>query len=72
MSHISSTLRFALQSTARLHLVEIAVDVGLEENCWVIGRPAGDCWLCANEAQPMELQLIDEYVNDSNRLPSAT
>jgi len=44
-------LRFALEPTTRLDAVEIAIDVELEEHCWMVRRPARLCWLHPCEAQ---------------------
>src|SRR5260370_38376207 len=38
--HLDVTLRLALQSAAGLDLVQIAVDVDLQKNAWVIARTA--------------------------------
>jgi hypothetical protein len=44
----------AFQATARLHAVEIAVDVELEQNRWVVGGPSRHCRIDL-EAEPGQI-----------------
>ena len=61
-------LGFALQATARLNPVEIAVDVDLEQHRRVVGRPPGASGCIAVEAKPIQIQLVDEDVDDPYRV----
>jgi hypothetical protein len=59
-------LRFALQAPARLHLVQVAVDVDLQQDCGVVRRSAGGRWLSTLKSERMQLQFVDEDVNDAH------
>ena len=56
----------ALQPTARLHAVEIAVDVELQENRGVIGGPTGRCRLDTVKPEAGEIERIDERIDRAN------
>ena len=64
--HVS--LRLALQAPARLDAVQIPVDVDLQQRGRVIRRAAGDFRLSALKTQIFQIQLIDEHVDDSDRI----
>jgi hypothetical protein len=51
------TAGFALESTAGLDAIQIAVDVDLEQSGRVIGRPPGVRWLRAFETQLREIEF---------------
>jgi hypothetical protein len=57
----------ALQPTTRLHPVEIAVDVELQESRSMIGRPAG-CRRLHLEAQLGQTEHLDESIDHANRI----
>ena len=61
-------LRFALEPTARLDAVEVAIDVELKEHGWMVSRPARLCWLHPREAQEGKVKLIHEYINYPHRI----
>ena len=61
-------LRFALQPPARLHAIEISVDVDLEQQGRVIRRPPRRRRLCAIEAKTQEIELFDERVDHADRV----
>jgi hypothetical protein len=58
----------ALEPAARLYAVEIAVDVELQENRGVEGRPAGSCRLNTVEPEVGEIERIDKGVYCANRV----
>src|SRR5450830_1022695 len=60
------TLRFSLQATAGLKSIEIAVDVNLEKNRWMIGRASGLCRRRPFETHLRQIQFIDEDVDYPN------
>ena len=57
---------FTLEPAARLHAIEIAVDVELQENRGVKGGPAGCCRLDTVEPEAGEIERIDEGVDGAN------
>src|SRR5262249_59928004 len=56
----------ALEPSARLHAVEITVDVELQKCCSVIGRPSRDRRLDPFEAQFSQIKRIDERIDHAN------
>src|ERR1019366_9923064 len=58
----------ALKPAARLHPVEIAVDVKLQKNRGVVGRPACRCRLNACEAEIGQIESIDKGINYTNAI----
>ena len=60
---LNVALRFALQATAGLDPVEVAVEVDLQQRPRMVGGPAGDLWMHAIEAQLGQIKFIDEDVN---------
>jgi len=60
--------RFTFQTTARLHPVEVTVDVELQKNRGVIGRSPGRPWRNPVETQAAKIELIDKYINHPNRV----
>ena len=69
-SQRSSRLRpgFPLEPTARLHSVEIAVDVELQKHRRVEAGPARSGGLDAVKSKLAEIERIDEGVNRANRV----
>ena len=61
-------LRLALQPPARLHPVEIAVDVELQQNRGMIRGPPGRRRLDPFEAELRKIELVDEGVDHPNRV----
>ena len=57
-----------LKPAARLHPVEIAVDVKLQKNRGVVGRPACRCRLDAFEAEISQIERVDKAINYTNRI----
>ena len=60
--------RFPLQPPARLHSVEVPVDVELQENRRMIGWPTGRRRLHSIEPKLGQIKRIDEGVNHANRI----
>ena len=65
---LNIALRFALEPTARLDAVEVAIDVELEEHGWMVSRPARLCWLHPSEAQEGKVKFIHEYIDYPHRI----
>jgi hypothetical protein len=59
-------LRLGLQASARLHPVEVAVDIDLEQRRRAVGRPARHRGIGALEAQLPKIEFIDEDIDDAN------
>ena len=58
----------ALEPPARLHPVQIVVDVKLEENRGVVRRPTSCCWLNPLEAHLGQIERIDKHIDHANRV----
>src|SRR5271155_84368 len=61
-------LRLALQPAARLDPVQIAVEIDLQERCWMIGGPAGQLRDHPLKPQLPQIQLVDQDVNHPHRI----
>ena len=66
--HLEIALALALEPPARLYAVEIAVDVELEVQRRVVAWPPEVGWLRQLEAQLVEIKLLDERIDDANRI----
>ena len=66
--HFQIALAFPLQPPARLHAIEIAVDVELEQRRGMVGRPAGLGRIDAREPQIAEVERIHEHIDRANRI----
>jgi hypothetical protein len=66
--HLDVTLRLALQSAAGLDLVQIAVDVDLQQNAWVIARTARRFRNNPVKPQGTQIQLADKDVYHPDRI----
>jgi hypothetical protein len=51
-----------------MHAIEVTVDVELEMQRWVIGRPPGLGGIDACEAQIAQIQRVNERINEANRI----
>ncbi len=58
----------ALEAARGLHLVEIPVDVDLEHRCRMVARAAGLFWYDAVEAEPRQIERVDEGIDHANRV----
>ena len=66
--HLEIAPGLALQPPARLHAVEIAVDVELQQSRRMIGGPAGRRRLNTVEPELGQIERIDERVDHANRI----
>ena len=69
--HFEITLALALEAAARLHAIEIAIDIQLERHARVIARPSEVERLNGLEAQLIQVERIDERIDDANRIVAA-
>ena len=58
----------ALEPPARLHAVEIAIDIELQENRGVEGGTSGRCGLNTVEAEAGKIERIDKRIDHANRI----
>jgi hypothetical protein len=61
-------LRFALQASAGLNAVEVAVDVDLEQDRRVVRRSASHGGFGTLKAQASQLEFFDERVDHTDRV----
>ena len=66
--HLEVTAGLALKPPARLHPIEVAVDVKLQENRGMIGRPPGRLRLHPCEPEFGKIERIDERIDHTNRI----
>ena len=66
--HLEIAASLALQPPARLHPVEIAVNVKLEHRRRMVRRPAGRCRINAIEPEVAQFQRIHEHIDRANRI----
>ncbi len=66
--HFEIAARFTLQPPARLHPIEVAVNVQLQQNRRVIGGPAGRRWLDPLKPERGQIERVDESVDNANRI----
>ena len=64
---VTSYVSLALQSAARRHAVQVAVDVELQQRRRMIGRPAGRGWR-HRKAQASQIELVHEDVDHPHRV----
>src|SRR5450631_2246596 len=66
--HLNVASSFTLQSSARLHPVEIAIDVELQQHRWMIRRPAG--YLGIDPAKPKfgQIEFLGKDLDHANRI----
>src|SRR5207302_10300677 len=66
--HLNLAPGLTLQPAARLHPVEIAVDVELQKDRRMIRRPASHLRINAAETQHRKIKFVDEDIDDTNRI----
>ena len=64
--HLQIAASLAFQSPARLHTIEIAIDVEFQQHRGMIGGPTRRCRFHANEPQIGQVERIDESINHTN------
>jgi len=57
---------FSFKPSARLHPVQVAVDVQLQENRRMIRRPTSRRWINSIEAHLGQIKRIDKHVDHTN------
>jgi len=66
--HLNVASSLALQPPARLNPIEIAVDVELQQDRWMVGRPASYLGSNPVKSQLRQIKLINEDVDHPNRV----
>jgi hypothetical protein len=66
--HLNVAPGFALKPPARLHPIEVAVNVELQQNRRMIRRPASRLGIDPVELKLGQIEFVDEDVNDANRI----
>ena len=59
---------FSFEPPARLHPVQIAIDVKLQENRGMVRGPTSCRWLDPLEPHLGQIQRIDEHIDNANRI----
>src|SRR5213080_1728562 len=67
-NQLDVTLALPLQAPARLHTIEVAINVNLQQRRWMIGWPSSRLWLNTAEAQPGQIKLIDKNIDRPHRI----
>src|SRR5207342_1285470 len=67
-NQLDVALAFSLQAPARLHPIEVSVDVNLQQRCRMIAWPSCCLRLNTAETQPRQIKLIDKDINRPNRI----
>jgi hypothetical protein len=57
---------FTLKAATRLHAVQVAIDVELQQNRGVEAGPSGRCWLDTIEPEAGQIERIDKGVDHAN------
>src|SRR3984893_13005958 len=69
VSHTNSMLRWhSRQAPARVHPIEVSVDVNLQQRRRMVGRPSCRLWLDAAKAQLHHIKLIDKDIDRPDRI----
>ena len=61
-------LALPLQAPARLHPIEVSIDVDLQQRRRMVGRPSCCRWLDATKAEPCQIKLIDKDIYRPDRI----
>src|SRR5476649_2218022 len=61
-------LALALKAPARLHSIEVAVDIDLQQRRWMIGRPSRRLRLDPAKAEFGQIKLIDKDIDRPDRI----
>src|SRR5258708_5103955 len=67
-NQLNVALTLPLQASARLHPIEVSVDVNLQQCSRMIGRPSCHLRLNAAEAQPAQIKFIDKDIDRPDRI----
>src|SRR5438445_13863994 len=67
-NQLDVALAFSLQASARLHPIEVAVDVNLQQRRRMIGRPSCRLRLNTAKAQLGQIKLFDKNIDRPDRI----
>jgi hypothetical protein len=66
--HLEIADGLAFETTARLHAVQIAVDLEFEQHTRAIRGPADPCCIDAFKAEIAQIQRLNEHIDRANRI----
>src|SRR5712671_2336777 len=66
--HLEIAAGLALETTARLHAVQIAVDVEFEQHTRTIRGPTDPCRVDPLKAEIAQIQCLNEHIDRANRI----
>src|SRR5215467_4929235 len=66
--HLNVAPTLTLEPTARLNAIEIAVDVQLQQDRGMVGRPSGCLRINATATELRQIEILDKYVDCANRI----
>jgi len=66
--HFEIAASLAFHAPARMHAVQITVDVELQVNRGVVGGPPGVGRIDAGKAQILEIEPVDKGIDETNRI----
>jgi len=61
-------LALPFEAPARLHPIEVSINVNLQRRRRMAGRPSCRLWLDAAKAQPGQIKLIDKNIDRPDRI----
>jgi len=67
-NQLDVALTLPLQAPARLHPIEVSVDVNLQQRRWMVGWPSCRLRLDAAKAEPRQIKLIVKDINRPDRI----
>src|SRR6267378_2294608 len=67
-NQLDVALTLPLQAPARLHPIEVSVDVNLQQRRWMVGWPSCRLRLDAAKAEPRQIKLIDKDIDRPDRI----
>src|SRR5258705_3417790 len=67
-NQLDVALTLPLQARARLHPIEVSVDVNLQQRRWMVGWPSCRLRLDAAKAEPRQIKLIDKDIDRPDRI----
>src|SRR3982074_100650 len=67
-NQLDVALAFPLQAPARLHPIEVSIDVNLQQRRWMVGWPSCRLWLDAAKTEFGQIKLIDKDIDRPDRI----
>src|SRR5882757_6598967 len=67
-NQLDVALALPFQAPARLHPIEVSIDVNLQKRRWMVGWPSCRLRLDAAKAEPRQIKLIDKDIDRPDRI----